>query len=95
MPYVSRRDFLKLSTSAIAGMGLSPFLPGLGTFDDSLQVRVATKSVSVHSASSDQSRIVMQRFRDELVMRNDDYAAPLFFGDTAQEMHDLLSNLGI
>jgi hypothetical protein len=67
MAYVSRRDFLKLSTSAIAGLGLSPFLPGLGTFDDSIQVRVATKSVSVHSASSDQSRIVMQRFRDELV----------------------------
>lgn len=67
MAYVSRRDFLKLSTSAIAGVGLSPFLPGLGTFDDSLQVRVATKSVSVHRASNDQSRIIMQRFRDELV----------------------------
>ena len=67
MAYLSRRDFLKLSTSAIAGLGLSPFLPGFGTFDDSLQVRVATKSVSVHSASNDQSRIVMQRFRDELV----------------------------
>jgi hypothetical protein len=39
----------------------------LGTFDDFLQVRVATKSVSVHSASTDQSHIVMQRFRDELV----------------------------
>lgn len=67
MAYLSRRDFLKLGTSAIAGVGLSPFLLGLGTFDDSLQVRVATKSVSVHSASNDQSRIVMQRFRDELV----------------------------
>ena len=67
MAHLSRRDFLKLSTSAIAGLGLSPFLPGFGTFDDSLQVRVATKSVSVHSASNDQSRIVMQRFRDELV----------------------------
>jgi lipoprotein-anchoring transpeptidase ErfK/SrfK len=63
----SRRDFLKLSTSTIAGMGLSPFLPRLGTFDDSIQVRVATKSVSVHNDSNDQSRIVMQRFRDELV----------------------------
>jgi lipoprotein-anchoring transpeptidase ErfK/SrfK len=67
MAYLSRRDFLKLSTSAIAGLGLSPFLPSFGTFDDSQQVRVATKSVSVHSASNDQSRIVMQRFRDELV----------------------------
>lgn len=67
MSYLSRRDFLKLGVSAIAGLGLPSFLPGLGTFDDSLQVRVATKSVSVHSASNDQSRIVMQRFRDELV----------------------------
>ena len=67
MAYLSRRDFLKLGTSAIAGVGLSPFLPGWGTFDDSLQVRVATKSVSVHSASNDRSRVVMQRFRDELL----------------------------
>ena len=67
MSQISRRDFLKLGASAITGLGLSPFLPGLGTFEDALQVRVATKSVSVHSASNDQSRIVMQRFRDELV----------------------------
>ena len=64
---LSRRDFLKLSSSALAGLGLSPFLPGLRTFDDSEQVRVATKSVSVHTAPNDQSRISMQRFRDELV----------------------------
>src|SRR3990172_3919459 len=67
MTHLSRRDFLKLSTSAITGLGLSPFLRGLGAFDDSLQVRVAAKSVSVHSAPNDQSRITMQRFRDELV----------------------------
>lgn len=67
MAYLSRRDFLKLSTSAIAGLGFFPLLPSLGTFDDSSQVRVATKSVSVHSAPNDQSRIAMQRFRDELV----------------------------
>lgn len=67
MSLISRREFLKLSTSAFAGLALSPFLPGLGTFDDSLQVRVAAKSISVHSAPNDQSRITMQRFRDELV----------------------------
>ncbi len=67
MAYLSRRDFLKLGTTAIAGVGLSPFLPGWGSFDDSLQVRVGTKSVSVHSASNDRSRVVMQRFRDELL----------------------------
>jgi len=67
MPPLSRRDFLKLSTSAIAGLGLSPFFPGLGTFDDSHQVRVATKAVTIHSGASDQNRITGQRFRDELV----------------------------
>ena len=67
MAHLSRRDFLKLSASTIAGMVSSPFLSSFGTFDDSLQVRVANKSVSVHSAPNDQSRISMQRFRDELV----------------------------
>ena len=67
MTYLSRRDFLKLSTSAIAGLGFFPFLPSLGTFEDALKVRVATKSVSVYRAPNDQSQIVAQRFRDELV----------------------------
>ncbi len=67
MPHLSRRDFLKLSTSAIASLGLPPFLSGLGTFDDSLQVRVASKSVSIYSGPSDQTSIVSQHFRDELV----------------------------
>lgn len=67
MAHLSRRDFLKLSASTIAGMVSSPFLSNFGTFDDSLQVRVATKSVSVYSAPNDESLIVGQRFRDELV----------------------------
>jgi lipoprotein-anchoring transpeptidase ErfK/SrfK len=67
MSPLSRRDFLKLSASTLTGLGLSPFLPGLGTFEDPLQVRVATKSTSVHSIPNDQSRITMQRFRDELL----------------------------
>ncbi|HLO14517.1 MAG TPA: L,D-transpeptidase family protein [Anaerolineales bacterium] len=67
MTKISRRDFLKLGTSAIAGIGISPFLPDFQTFDDSYQVRVATKAVTVHSGASDQNRITGQRFRDELV----------------------------
>lgn len=67
MAHLSRRDFLKLSASTFTGFISFPFLPGLETFNDSLQVRVATKSVSIHSAPDDQSRIVAQRLRDELV----------------------------
>src|SRR5574338_48532 len=67
MAYLSRRDFLKLGTSAMAGLALYPFVPSLGAFDDSSQVRVAAKSVSVHSGPSDQNRIVAQWFRDDLV----------------------------
>jgi lipoprotein-anchoring transpeptidase ErfK/SrfK len=67
MPKMSRRDFLKLGSSAIAGFGVLPFMLGLESFDDSHQVRVATKAVTVHSGASDQNRITGQRFRDELV----------------------------
>ncbi len=67
MTHLSRRDFLKLSASTFAGLAFSPFLPGLGTFDDVEQVRVTTSSISVYSAPHDQSQIVGQWFRDELV----------------------------
>jgi len=67
MIHLSRRDFLKLSASTLTGLAFSPFLPGLGIFDDAELVRVATRSVSVFSAPNDQSLIVGQWFRDELV----------------------------
>ena len=67
MPHISRRDFLKLGTSAIAGIGLLSFEPGLGIFEDTQQVRVATQSISVYKRPTDQSAIVSQRFRDELL----------------------------
>ena len=67
MPKISRRDFLKLGSSVIAGFGVFPFMLDLESFDDSHQVRVATKAVPVHSGASDQNRITGQRFRDELV----------------------------
>lgn len=67
MSKISRRDFLKLGSSAIAGLSFSPLIPGFGTFDDSLRARVATKSISVYRAPNDKSTIVGQWFRDELV----------------------------
>jgi lipoprotein-anchoring transpeptidase ErfK/SrfK len=67
MSQLSRRDFLKLSVSTLTSLAFSPFLPNAGTFDDAEQVRVATKSVSVYREPNDQSLIVGQHFRDELV----------------------------
>jgi len=67
MAHFSRRDFLKLGVSTFASLAFSPFLPGLGLFDDANLARVTTKSVSVYSQPNDQSVIVGQRFRDELV----------------------------
>ncbi len=67
MARISRRDFLKLSTTTFAGLVFFPFRPFLGSFDDAEQVRVATKSVSVFREPNDQSLIVRQYFRDELV----------------------------
>ena len=67
MSQLSRRDFLKVSTSAISAIGILPFQTGTGLFEDVQQVRVATKAVSVYSRPTDQSSITGQRFRDELL----------------------------
>lgn len=67
MTYLSRRDFLKISASTLTSLAFSSFLPGPGSFDDAEQVRVATNSISVYSEPNDQSLIVRQYFRDELV----------------------------
>jgi len=64
---MSRRKFLKISAAGFAGLGSSPFLSTLGTFSDSQQVRVASKSVSVYRAPKDQSQVIRQWLRDELV----------------------------
>ncbi len=67
MSQISRRDFLKISASGFVGLGLSPFLAELGWFDDSTQVRVAAKSISVYRSPNDQSEITGQWFRDDLI----------------------------
>src|SRR6266540_4096095 len=64
---ISRREFLKVTASGFARLGVSPFLSTLGTFSDSQQVRVASKSVSVYRAPKDQSQVIRQWLRDELV----------------------------
>src|SRR6266496_1194831 len=67
MHQISRREFLKLSASGFMGLGVSRFLPGIRIFDDALQARVTTRAVSVYRAPTDQSQIVAQWFRDDLV----------------------------
>lgn len=67
MRKLSRRDFLKLGATAFGGLTLTPFASYLDSFDDSSLVRVATEAVSVHRLPNDESRIVGQRFRDELI----------------------------
>ena len=67
MPLLSRRDFLKLSAFSLGSLAFSSLDPFLGDFDDSTLVRVATVSVSVYSRPNDESQIVEQVFRDELI----------------------------
>lgn len=64
---LTRREFLKLAGIGAAGAALSPSF-NLSAFDDSGNLaRVAIKSVSVYSQPWDKSRILFQRFRDELL----------------------------
>lgn len=67
MKRVTRRDFLKLSGLALGGLAFSPFLPGLTDFDDSFVVRIGTANMPVRKEPTDESLIVLSRYRDELV----------------------------
>ncbi|HNC09180.1 MAG TPA: L,D-transpeptidase family protein [Anaerolineales bacterium] len=67
MKRITRRDFLKLSGLTLGGLAFSPFLPGLTDFDDSFVVRVATAEMPVRREPTDDSRIELTRYRDELV----------------------------
>ena len=67
MNSLSRRDFLKVSGLALGGLAFTPFLPGLTDFDDSFVVRIGTANMPVRKEPSDESRIELSRYRDELV----------------------------
>lgn len=67
---LSRRNFLKLSLLGSAALGTSAFKPFFGAEDQQVSsniVRVTAESVSVHNQPDDESRILYQRYRDELV----------------------------
>jgi lipoprotein-anchoring transpeptidase ErfK/SrfK len=63
----SRRDFLKLSSLTLGGLAFTPFLPGLTDFDDSFVVRIATAQMPVRKSPTDESRIELTWYRDDLV----------------------------
>lgn len=67
MTNISRRDFLKLSALAFGSMAFSSGKSDFGFFDDRMLVRVATDAISVHSQPNDESRIVGQWYRDDLL----------------------------
>lgn len=64
---LSRRDFLKIGALGLASMAFRPSYD-FGELQDSDNLaRVAIKSVSVHSQPDENSRILFQRYRDEIV----------------------------
>ncbi|MBN2046785.1 MAG: L,D-transpeptidase [Anaerolineaceae bacterium] len=64
---ISRREFLKIGLVGLAGLAFAPFTNDGDEYLDNDLARVATTSVSVYSRPSDTSRIVHQRFRDEIL----------------------------
>jgi len=67
MDSLSRRDFLKLGGLSLGSLAFSPALSNKFDFNDSDLVRIATKSVSIYSRSSDKSSIISTWYRDELL----------------------------
>ena len=65
--HITRRDFLKLGSLTLGGLAFSPFIPGFNNFDDSFVVRIATSEMPVRKQPTDDSRIELTWYRDELV----------------------------
>lgn len=64
---LTRRDFLKGSLFGLGGMVLNPYSGSLGYEDPGELGRISYSTVSVYSQPWDQSRILFQRFRNDLV----------------------------
>jgi lipoprotein-anchoring transpeptidase ErfK/SrfK len=71
----SRRDFLKLGGLTMSGLAFSPFVPNLTDFDDSFVVRIATEQMPVRKTASDESRIELTWYRDDLVHVYEEFMA--------------------
>ena len=64
---MTRRDFLKYSALGVSGLAIDPLGSSLGGSDTGDLGRITFSTVSVYSQPWDQSRILFQRFRDDLV----------------------------
>lgn len=64
---LTRRDFLKIGALGLAGLAFRPVYDYGELQDAENLARVAVDSVSVYSQPDDTSRILFQRFRDEIV----------------------------
>jgi hypothetical protein len=64
---LTRRNFLKMAGVGLAGIALTPYLDQPALDDSGDLARVAIHSVSVYSEPWDKSRILFQRYRDELL----------------------------
>jgi len=73
---ISRRDFLKLAGTALGGLAFSPYMRSAGKFDDSSLIRVGTNQVSVYHLPDDNSRIIRQVFRDDILHVYQEVTAP-------------------
>jgi lipoprotein-anchoring transpeptidase ErfK/SrfK len=66
-PKFSRRELLKLAGLSLAGLAMVPLDAHNPAADTGDLVRVGTTSVSIYSQAWDKSRILFQRFRDEIL----------------------------
>jgi hypothetical protein len=64
---LSRRDFLKLGALGLGGLAFRPFADIATSEKDESLARITIESVSVYSQPWDESAIVYQRYRDDLV----------------------------
>lgn len=73
---ISRRDFLKLSGLSLGAVAFQPFMGPLLDMEGGMVIRVATHSISVYSEPDDESTILYQRHRDDLVNVYEEIVSP-------------------
>jgi lipoprotein-anchoring transpeptidase ErfK/SrfK len=73
---LSRREFLKLSVLSLGSLAFSPYFPVTEEFDNGNIARVANTSVSVYKYPNEDSRIICQRYRDEILHIYEDVYPP-------------------